>query len=989
MLTAARVRPEETRLATRVVAFFAVTQASHGIAANTADALFFERFGVEQLPLMIFLSGPAVMIATLGYSGGLARVGSRSWLPATTLVAAVWGVVEWAVIFTDVRFVYPVIWIAAQVVILVTLTVMWNAAASVCTSRQAKRLFPLFASAGVAGGVVGNLAVGPLAVLLGTQNLLLVQAALLVGSTALLGRLAGFFSDSPDSTEHRPGGMRRAVAAIRSSRLLKLAAIVAALLYAVFYLVVFPFSESVAASFDTEAQIAGFLGLFSSIATAATFLFSLLATNRLLARFGVVITLVIVPVVYATGFSIWLIGFGLVTATIVRGAQWVAVNAIQGTTFGALFNVLGSRQRGPVLALMTAVPAQIGTMVAGLTLLVSDALPRSAQFGAGLALSVVGVVAVVLMRPAYLAAVVAAVRRGLVGMFDVPHPGLITPVDRDTARVLASHLGDERAEARAFAIAGLARTGGDPRDIEPFLGDEDPLVRAAAFDSICELEPDVVDRHLTDAISDESPAVRLHALRHLESLGEGAAGQVELGPCLEDSDARVRAAAAWLVGDETGTPVVRAMTVNGDSKSLAALLTELSRHPTRKLGIEPARYLAHEDPKVRAAAAAAHVATGADLSRLIPALDDPSLRVRQASARALAADGEGRRKLIEVLAEGSVVATEAAIRAIRPVQEADSLEFTQWAQGEARRAAQLDEYRRAIEGQVSSRDEEFLVKVLGQRAERLVQWVLMAMTTEATSEIMPVVGRGVRSDDPETNSQAIEALETVGAKSVLDVLLPLLDPVAGSGTRLGHREALQELSADFDPWLRALALRSLAQEAESELRQLSESAADDASPLARSAVPGLVPMAETSLDKLDEMGRVLVLQSVPMFAELDPEDLLLIARAVEERHFDGAELIYAEGAAGTELLVIVAGDVVVSRTRDGERQVIRTYSDGEHVGELSLLYGGERSADVHSGPQGVHGLVLSKVNLLSILEERPSVALGMLSTLAQRLMDQT
>jgi CRP-like cAMP-binding protein len=143
------------------------------------------------------------------------------------------------------------------------------------------------------------------------------------------------------------------------------------------------------------------------------------------------------------------------------------------------------------------------------------------------------------------------------------------------------------------------------------------------------------------------------------------------------------------------------------------------------------------------------------------------------------------------------------------------------------------------------------------------------------------------------------------------------------------------------------------------------------------------------LDTLDEMGRVLVLQSVPMFAGLDPEDLLLIARAVEEKHYDDDELIYEEGAVGTELLVIVSGDAVVSRTRDGERQVIQTYADGEHVGELSLLHGRERSADVHSGPHGVHGLVLSKADLLSILEERPSVALGMLGTLAQRLVEQT
>ncbi len=140
---------------------------------------------------------------------------------------------------------------------------------------------------------------------------------------------------------------------------------------------------------------------------------------------------------------------------------------------------------------------------------------------------------------------------------------------------------------------------------------------------------------------------------------------------------------------------------------------------------------------------------------------------------------------------------------------------------------------------------------------------------------------------------------------------------------------------------------------------------------------------------LDDLGRVLVIQAVPMFSGLDPEDLLLVAQATTEVYFDSGERIYHEGDPGTELLLIVGGSVEVTRSRGEQRQMIETYSEGDHVGELSLLYGGDRSADVEAGPAGVHGLVLSKTDLLSILEERPSVALGMLSTLARRLVEQT
>jgi HEAT repeat protein len=947
--------------------FFVVTQASHAFAANTADALFFRRFGVEELPLMILLSGPAVMVATLAYSAGLARVAAQRWLPVTTASAAVWVILEWVVIFADLRVIYPVIWISAQVLILLTLTVMWNAAASACNTRQAKRLFPLFASAGVAGGVIGNLLVGPLANLLGTQNLLPVQALLLVGSTVVLFRLVGFFDSPSGADEAQPGGMRRAFSAVRTSPLLKLAAVVIGLLFTVFYLVVFPFSEVVANSLGTEAEIAGFLGLFSSIATAATFFFSLFVTNRLMGRFGLVVTLMIVPVVYATGFSFWLVSFGLVTATLVRGAQWVAVNAIQGTAYSALFNVLTNRQRGPVMALMTAVPAQVGTMAAGLTLLAADALPRSAQFAIGLALSTAALISVVVMRPAYIDAVVSAVRRGLVGMFDAPHRGLVSPADRETERILESHLHDESPQARAFALAGLARIGGAPAAIEPFLEDEDALVRSAAFDSICEIEPQVVDRHLMLALADDSPEVRLNTLRYMDSEERRGGDEIDLEPILGDPDPRVRSAAARMIGGAAGEVTLEQMLSSDDPVVVAVALQEMAKDRSNRVKVDPDRYLHHEDPSVRAAAVAAHASLGAELADLLPALDDSSVRVRTASADALSSSQEGRRMLISVLQEGSVLASEAAIRAISPIREADAPEFTLWARDEARRAAKLDAYRRAMDGRADSRDEEFLIAVLARRADRLVQWVLMAMTTDETEEIMPIVARGVRSDDVETNSQAIEALETVGARSVLEVLLPLLEPEDDPATGIERRQALNELSTDFDPWLSGLAQRSLAQ----------------------GAVPGLGAMADQPRDKLDEMGRVLVLQRVPMFSELDPEDLLLVARSTGEVHFDEDEMIFREGEPGTDLLVIVSGTVVVSRLRDGERGIIQSYSEGEHVGELSLLYEGDRSADVQAGRGGVHGLVVTKADLMSILEERPSVGRGMLRTLARRLVDQT
>jgi hypothetical protein len=261
------------------------------------------------------------------------------------------------------------------------------------------------------------------------------------------------------------------------------------------------------------------------------------------------------------------------------------------------------------------------------------------------------------------------------------------------------------------------------------------------------------------------------------------------------------------------------------------------------------------------------------------------------------------------------------------------------------------------------------------RGRRLMRWVLIAMTTEETLGVMPLVARGVESSQAETQSQAIEALETIGARSVLEVLLPLLEP-DGSGRIESDEQALRELVDDFDPWLRALSRLVL-----EETREGDE---------ARGTMPSLPAMSQEETQSiLDMMDRVLVLQGVRMFSELDPEDLNLIARATQEEIYEPDAPIFVQGDIGDEMLVIVEGSAIVTVTHGTETRLVRTFGPGDHVGELSLLAGGHRSAHVHAGDEGVRALALSASDLLTVLEERPAVAMGMLGTLARRLIDQT
>src|SRR4030095_12305406 len=157
-------------------------------------------------------------------------------------------------------------------------TFVWNIAGEVCDSRQAKRLFPLFTSAGILGSVIGNAVTGVIARLLGTDNLLLLYAVLLGLAFYLTRTIASGYFRRQTMFKNRSNlwdDLRAGFDFVRVSPLLRLIAYTSILFSVLFFAIAFPFNKIVTASFSDEAGVAGFFGLFNSLTTAATFLVSL------------------------------------------------------------------------------------------------------------------------------------------------------------------------------------------------------------------------------------------------------------------------------------------------------------------------------------------------------------------------------------------------------------------------------------------------------------------------------------------------------------------------------------------------------------------------------------------------------------------------------------------------------------------------------------------------------------------------------------------
>jgi hypothetical protein len=198
------------------------------------------------------------------------------------------------------------------------------------------------------------------------------------------------------------------------------------------------------------------------------------------------------------------------------------------------------------------------------------------------------------------------------------------------------------------------------------------------------------------------------------------------------------------------------------------------------------------------------------------------------------------------------------------------------------------------------------------------------------------------------------------------------------------------LEDDPDPWVRALAMRTLWEYLRAGRRALAERVRDDPYDLVRAvaAVDEGADEVPEHMQLVNDIDRMLALRRVPLFEALDPEDLQRVAAAAHEQSWTEGEPLMIEGELGDELVVIVEGSVrVVHRDDTGEREV-RTYGEGDHIGELAVLREAPRAATVLAAGGGVRGLVIDGAAVGSLLRERPEAAAAMLATLAERISQQ-
>ena len=128
-----------------------------------------------------------------------------------------------------------------------------------------------------------------------------------------------------------------------------------------------------------------------------------------------------------------------------------------------------------------------------------------------------------------------------------------------------------------------------------------------------------------------------------------------------------------------------------------------------------------------------------------------------------------------------------------------------------------------------------------------------------------------------------------------------------------------------------------------------------------------------------------LLRRSPLFQRLGDADAdAILARATVARYAEGDQ-IFAKGDPGISMMAVLKGRVTISSPSvDGRQMVFTTMRQGDVFGEIALLDGKERTADATAMGE-CELLVVPRASLMSLLERRPDLCIGLMIVLCERL----
>jgi AAA family ATP:ADP antiporter len=590
------LREGETTTALLMFAYSFLAMTGYNIVKPVTRSKFIADLGADNLPWVQLAAGLLIGLIMTAYAHVISLVPRRWAIPITQLACVLLLGTFWLLFNAGYSWVPVAFYVLGLILGVLLISQFWTLANDIYDARHAKRLFGFIGGGASLGGATGAAITAMAVERVGTVNLLLVSAAVMIvclGLTMAIIRRESAAGQSSMAVEAEGVGGAEAIRLLRESRHLQLIAVIIGCAAMGGVIIEQQLNMAAASSLGEDADgITRFLAQVTVYLSLIGFLIQVSVTSRIHSMLGIGFALLILPVGLGATAIVMLFNAGLWAPAIARVTDTSLRYTVDKTTREILFLPLPTAVKYRAKPFIDVTVDRLAKAIGALALLVlikpwGLALTWQKLSFASLALMALWIVFALRAKREYL----ATFRRSL-ARHDVEAAGIRTlNADLQTIELLVEELAhpDER---RVLHAIELLESLEKRRLVTPLLlYHGSPLVRARALRCLQGLASDVAT-HWVPAIerllADDDPDVRAEAVRAISTIRGSDAASL-LRRHLTDSDPRMVATAAVALarGNDAGdvaaaTAALQALA--GDTRETA---TQARVEVARALGDVP------------------------------------------------------------------------------------------------------------------------------------------------------------------------------------------------------------------------------------------------------------------------------------------------------------------------------------------------------------------------------------------------------------------
>jgi CRP/FNR family transcriptional regulator, cyclic AMP receptor protein len=156
-------------------------------------------------------------------------------------------------------------------------------------------------------------------------------------------------------------------------------------------------------------------------------------------------------------------------------------------------------------------------------------------------------------------------------------------------------------------------------------------------------------------------------------------------------------------------------------------------------------------------------------------------------------------------------------------------------------------------------------------------------------------------------------------------------------------------------------------------------------PLRFFGVPTGVPQDKTDAARPFASSKLAVLRKHPYFCDLGPEAFDQLCRYAKHSTLKRGATIFSKGDPGNSLIAVISGTIKISvSSAEGRSAILNLIGPGEITGEVSVLDGQPRSADVIANTN-CEIFTIDRREFLPFVRSQPALAMKFIELLCARL----